>query len=92
MPNFFQLFPIERGRGASCWKKVETPLPNDNLCQVWLKLLSSGSGEVANVKFTDWQTDAGQKVIRKARLGFQLRWAKKNRCYKIVLRTLLYLY
>lgn len=34
--NYFQLFPIERGRGASCWKKMETPLPNDNLCQVWL--------------------------------------------------------
>ena len=38
----------------------------------------SGYGEDENVKSlqTDWRTDDGKKVIRKAHLSFQLRWAK----------------
>lgn len=72
MPKTFKIifnyFPLKEGGALRVGKKMETPLPNDNLCQVWLQFLSSGSGEVANVQFTDWQTDAGQKVIIKARL------------------------
>lgn len=48
----FNYFPLKEGVALRV-KKIETPLPNDNLCQVWLKCLPSGSGEVSNVKFSD---------------------------------------
>lgn len=51
--NFLNYFPLKEGVALRVGKKMETPLPNDNLCQVWLQFLSSGSGEVANVQFTD---------------------------------------
>jgi hypothetical protein len=56
--------------------KSESPLPTDDLCQLWLQIWPSGSGEeVENVKsLTDRrQTDDGQKAIRIAHLSFQLR-------------------
>jgi hypothetical protein len=37
---------------------------------------------------TDRQTDAGQRVIRKAHLSFQLRWAKKNYVFHFLIRQL----
>jgi hypothetical protein len=57
--------------------KLETPLPKDDLCQVWLKLAQwfwRRSRKCKSLQ-TDGQTD-GQPAIRIAHLSFQLRWAK----------------
>jgi hypothetical protein len=42
--------------------KLESPLPKDDLCQVWLKLAQSGYGEeVENVKvYRQMQTSSDQ--------------------------------
>ena len=65
---------------------LESPPPNDDLCQVWLKLAKwfwRRSRKCKSLQ-TDGQTDGqthgrtddGQRAIRKAHLSFQLRWAK----------------
>ena len=56
----------------------ESPLPKDDLCQLWLKLAQRFWRRSWKCKsLTDRQTDDGQRAIRKAHLSFQLRWDKK---------------
>ena len=89
--NVFSLFrnylPLEKG-GALHLNKQESPSPKDALCQVWLKLDQwFWRRRWKCEKFTDGRTDGrtdrrtddGRKVIRKAHLSFQLRWAKNTR-------------
>ena len=83
---YFLLFrnylPLEKGRALHL-NKLESPSPKEALCQVWLKSAQWFWDEDENLKSlqtdgrTDRQTD-GWKVIRKAHLSFQLRWANKN--------------
>ena len=78
--NVFYYLPLEKG-GALQLNKLESPLPKDALCQVWLKLAQwfwrrRWKCEKFTDRRTDGQTDAGRQVIRKAHLSFQLRWAK----------------
>ena len=62
--NFFNVFslfrnylPLEKG-GALHLKKLESPLPKDALCQVWLKLAQwFWRRRWTFEKFTDRQTD-----------------------------------
>ena len=88
--NVFSLFcnylPLKKG-GALHRNKLESPPPMNALCQVWLKLAkwfwrrrwkSEKLTDRRTDGRTDRQTDDGRKVIRKAHLSFQLRWAKKQ--------------
>jgi hypothetical protein len=56
--------------------KLESPLPKDDLCQVWLKLALWFWRRSRKCK--SLQTNDGQKAIRIAHLSFQLRWTNKN--------------
>ena len=59
--------------------KLEFPSAKDDLCQVWLKLaMWFWRRRWKCEKFTDWRTDDGRQVIRKAHLSFQLMWAKNR--------------
>jgi hypothetical protein len=82
----------------------ESSLPKDDLCQLWLKLVQrfwrrswkckslTDRRQTPDVRRqTDGQTDDGQKVIRKAHLSFQLRWAKKLWIYLFILLALLFI-
>ena len=84
--NVFSLLsnylPLEKG-GTLHLNKLQSPPLKDTLCQVWLKLAQCfwrrwWKCEMFTDRQTDRQTDDGQKVIRKANLNFQLRWAKKS--------------
>ena len=88
--NVFSLFhnylSLEKG-GALHLHKLESPLPKDTLCQVWLKLaLRFWRRRWKCEKFTPTTmqtmttttTDNRQILIRKAHLSLQLRWANKN--------------
>jgi hypothetical protein len=58
---------------------LKSPLPKDDLCQVWSKLaqrLWRRSRKCKSLQ-TDGRTDR-QQATRKAHLSFQLRWAKKK--------------
>ena len=79
--NVFSLFryylPLENG-GALYLNKLESSLPKDALCQVWLKLAQwflrrRGKCEKFRDRRTHRRTDDGQQAIRKAHLSFQLR-------------------
>ena len=65
--NIFSLYcnniPLEKGM-VQYFNKLESPLPKDVLCKVWLKLAL-------------WFLN-GQQVFRKAHLSFELRWAKNK--------------
>jgi hypothetical protein len=57
----------------------ESPLPKDNMCQLWLKLAQRLWRRCRKCKsLRDRRTKDGQRAIRKAHLSFQLRWAKKD--------------
>jgi hypothetical protein len=62
----------------------ESSLPKDDLCQLWLKLaqrfwrISWKCKSLTDRRQMDGRTDDGKKAIRKARLSFQLRWAKND--------------
>lgn len=63
---------------------LEFPLQNYSLCQVLLKFGIREKVEIVKIKIkmytvyrqTNRRTEAGQKVIRKVYLSFQLRWTK----------------
>jgi hypothetical protein len=80
---FCYYLPLERGNPLHL-NKLESPLPKDDLCQVWLKLAqrfwrrSRKCKSLQTDRQTDGQTDDGQTAIRIAHLSFQLRWAKKT--------------
>jgi hypothetical protein len=73
----FSLFryylPLERGYPLQL-NKLEFPLPKDNLCQVWLKLVqwfrrrSRKCKSLLADRQTDGQTDARQRA------GFKINW------------------
>jgi hypothetical protein len=73
---FCDYLPLEKGVPLHL-KKLESPSPKDELCQVWLKLAQwfCRSQNCKSLQ-TDRQTDR-QRAIRKAHLSFQLRWAKR---------------
>jgi hypothetical protein len=74
---FRYYLPLEMGY-LFCLNKLESPLPKNDLCQFWLKLVQwfwRRSRKCKSLQ-TDRQTDARQRAIRKAHLSFQLRWAK----------------
>ena len=82
--NVFSLFrnylPLEKG-GALHLNKLESPLPKDALCQVWLKLAQRfwrRRWKCEKFTTTTTTTDNGQILIRKAHLSLRLRWAKKD--------------
>ena len=81
--NVFLLFRKLSSPGKRAWlfnnlNKFESPSPaKDALCQVWLKLALWFLRRLKCEKFTDGRTDDG-RVIRKAHLRFQLRWAKNE--------------
>ena len=81
--NVFSLFryypPLEKG-GALHLNKLESPLPKDALCQVWLKLAQwfwrrkRKYEKCTTMKTTTTTTtDNGQIMIRKAHLNLRLR-------------------
>ena len=73
---FCNYLPLEKCMALHL-NKFESPLPNDALCQVWLKLVKwFWRRRWKSEKFTNEQMDDRQQVIRKACLSFQLRWAK----------------
>jgi hypothetical protein len=84
---FCYYLPLEKGYPLPL-NKLESPSPKDDLYQVWLKLVpwfwrrsrkcKSLQTDRRTDRRTDRQTDAGQQVIRKAHLSFQLRWAKNK--------------
>lgn len=63
---------------------LEFPLQNYSLCQVLLKFGIREKVEIVKIQIkmytvyrqTNRRTEAGQKVIRKVYLSFQLRWTK----------------
>jgi hypothetical protein len=77
---FRYYLPLEKGYPLIL-NKLESPSPKDDLCQVWLKLVqrfwrrSRKCKSLQTDRRQDRQTDVGQRVIRKAHLSFQLRWA-----------------
>jgi hypothetical protein len=76
---FYTFAIISHWRRAipSIWTNLNPPPPQDDLCQVWLKLAQwfwRRSRKCKSLQ-TDGQTD-GQPAIRIAHLSFQLRWAK----------------
>jgi hypothetical protein len=81
LKNFQCIFTLSLlsplGKGVSLHlNNLESPPPEDDLCQVWSKLASGSGEEVNNVKVyrqMDEQTDNEQQAIRKAHLSFQLR-------------------
>ena len=77
--NVFSLFrnylPLEKG-GALHLNKLESPLPNDALCQVWLKLALwfwrwrwKCEKFTTTTRMTTTTTDNWQILIRKAHLS-----------------------
>jgi hypothetical protein len=72
------LSPLGEGQSPS-FKKLETPPPKDDLCQVWLKLAlwfwrrSRKCKSLQTDGQTARRTDDGQPAIRIAHLSFQLR-------------------
>ena len=61
--------------------KLETHLPKDALCQVWLKLTHwfwRRWWKSVKLTTTTTTTDNGQIFIRKAHLSLRLRWAKNS--------------
>ena len=84
--NAFLLFhyhlSLEKGRALHL-NKLESPLPKDALCQVWLKLAQwfwrrRWKCEKFTTTSTTTMTNKGQILIRKAHLSLWLRWAKKH--------------
>jgi hypothetical protein len=71
---FRYYLPLEKGYPLLL-NKLDSPLPKDDLCQVWLKLAQRFWRRSRKCKSlqTDGQTDTGQQAIRKAHLSFQLR-------------------
>lgn len=69
---------------------LEFPLQNFSLCQVLLKFGIREKVEIVKIKIkmytvyrqTNRRTEAGQKVIRKVYLSFQLRWTKIKTPYQ----------
>jgi hypothetical protein len=45
------------GRGCPLFVQFESPLPKDDLCQLWLKLAQRFCRKVENVSLTDRRTD-----------------------------------
>jgi hypothetical protein len=76
--NVFLLFcdylPLEKGNSLHL-KNLESPPPNNNLCQVWLKLAQLFWRRSRKCKSlqTDGQTDDRQRAIRIAHLSFHLK-------------------
>ena len=68
------IFTILLIRACPFITSVESPVPKNALCQVWLKLTSDSGEEVRGPSFE--QTDDGQQMITKAHFSSQLRWAK----------------
>ena len=92
--NVFSLFhnylPLEKSRALHL-NKLESPSPEDALCQVWLKLAQwFWRRRWKCEKFIDTRTDDGQQPIRKAYLSFQLRWAKHSRTHGFILTFTVY--
>ena len=88
--NVFSLFRnyllLETGRALHL-NKLESPLPKDALCQVWLKLAQwfwRRRWKCEKFTKTTTTTDNGQILIRKAHLSLRLRWAKNKRVYKVL--------
>ena len=88
--NVFSLFrnylPLGKGMVLHLNKLESSPL-KDALCQVWLKSAQQfwrrrwkceKFTDRQTARQTDRQTDDRQKVIRKAHLSFQHKWAQKN--------------
>jgi hypothetical protein len=73
--HFCYYLPLEKGYPLRL-NKLESPLPKDDLRQLWLKLVQWFWRRSRKCKFTDRQMDARQQAIRKAHLSFHLRWAK----------------
>jgi hypothetical protein len=75
---FCYYLPLENGYHLHL-NTLESPLPKDNLCQVWSKLVQwfwrrswkckSLQMERRTDRHTDGQTNAEQKVIRKAQVS-----------------------
>ena len=78
--NVFSLFsnylPLEKG-GTLHLNKLQSP-PLKSLVEIGPVVLEKMMKMWNVYRQTDGQTDDGQKVIRKAHLNFQLRWAKKS--------------
>jgi hypothetical protein len=81
---FCYYLPLEKEGYHLPLYKLESPLPKDNLCQVWLKLVQwfwRTSRKCKSLQTDRW-TDGRQVrrtdswTIRKAHLSFQIRWAK----------------
>ena len=77
---FRDYLPFEKGYPFRL-NKLESPLPKDDLCQVWLKLAQRFWRRSRKCKslHTDRQTDSktdGRRATKKAHSSFQLRWAK----------------
>ena len=91
--QFQNSLPLEKF-GALHLKKLETPLPNDTLCQVWLKLAKwfwrrRWKREKLLTTTTTTMMDNGQILLRKAHLSLRLRWAKKyTKSYPKKMRTI----
>ena len=86
---FCDYLPLEKGYPFRL-NKLESPLPKDDLCQVWLKLVQRSWRRSRKCKSlqtdgqtdgkTDGQTEDGQRAIRITHLSFQLRWVKNIKC------------
>ena len=77
---------LEKG-GTFYLNKLESPSPNDALCQVWLKLVlwfwrrwkcEKFSTTTTTMTATTTMTEYVQILIRKTRLSLRLRWTKKK--------------
>ena len=71
---FHYYLPLQEGMVLHL-NKLESNSPKDAICKVWLKLAQWFWRRISY--FSSMHTDSGQKVIRKAHLSFQFRWAKK---------------
>ena len=80
--SILNYLPLENG-GTLHLNKLQSLSPRNALCQVWLKLGQLFFEKTKIIKVcrqtnvqTDIQTNDERQVIRKANLGFQLRWGK----------------
>ena len=82
---YYMYLPLENSMALHL-NKLESTLPKDALCQLWLKLAEwfwRGGWKCEKFKMT---TDNGQISIRKAHLSLQLRWDKNEFSFKSTLK------
>ena len=74
---FVNYLPLEKGRG-SLFEQISIPFTHDQRCFV-PSLIEIGSVVLEKIKMWKvYRRTDGRRVIRKAHLRFQLRWAKNE--------------